>query len=94
MCIRDRPDLTDEDRALELLREQVEQIVPDAADRIDYRPVHAEEHVASHLLEASEGAGALVMGSRGRGGFTGLLLGSVSQRCLERSEIPVAIIRD
>jgi len=89
-----QPDLTDEDRALDLLREQVEQIVPDAADRIEYRPVHAEEQVASHLLDASEGAGMLVMGSRGRGGFRGLLLGSVSQRCLERSTIPVAIIRD
>ncbi len=88
------PDQNDEDRALDLLREQVEQVVPEAVDRIEYRPVHAEAHVASHLLEAAEGAGLLVMGSRGRGGFTGLLLGSVSQRCLESSTIPVAIIRN
>jgi len=89
-----QPDLTDDERALELLRTSVEETVPEAADRVEYRPVHAEEHVASHILEAADGAGLLVMGSRGRGGFTGLLLGSVSQRCLEASAIPVAIIRD
>jgi len=87
------PTLTDEERALELLRASVEEAVPEVAGRIDYRPVHSERHVASQILDAAEGAGLLVMGSRGRGGFTGLLLGSVSQRCLEASEIPVAIIR-
>lgn len=88
------PDRTDDERALDLLRTSVEEVVPEAAGRIDYAPVHAEEHVSSHILDAANGAGLLVMGSRGRGGFTGLLLGSVSQRCLEASEIPVAIIRD
>lgn len=88
------PGLTDDERALALLRASVEEAVPEAADRVEYRPVHAEEHVSSHILDAADGAGLLVMGSRGRGGFTGLLLGSVSQRCLEASEIPVAIIRD
>lgn len=87
------PDQTDDERALETLRTSVEDTVPEVVDRIEYRPVHAEEHVAAHILDAVEGAGLLVMGSRGRGGFTGLLLGSVSQRCIEASTIPVAIIR-
>lgn len=48
---------------------------------------------ASALLEASEDADLLVVGARGLGGFKGLLLGSVSERVLERSSCPVAIVR-
>jgi nucleotide-binding universal stress UspA family protein len=44
------------------------------------------------LVDRAEAADLLVVGSRGRGGFAGLLLGSVSHRCAERSPCPVVIV--
>lgn len=45
------------------------------------------------LQEAAEKAGLLVVGSRGRGGFTGLLLGSVSHKLIHEDGCPIAIVR-
>jgi nucleotide-binding universal stress UspA family protein len=45
------------------------------------------------LLGASVGADLLVLGSRGHGGFSGALLGSVGQHCVRHAHCPVVIIR-
>jgi len=45
------------------------------------------------LLERGEHAQLIVVGSRGRGGFTGMLLGSTSQALIAHSPCPVAVVR-
>lgn len=53
-----------------------------------------ESRPAPALVEASRSASLLVVGSRGHGGFAGMLLGSVSQHCVTNAHCPVVVVRD
>ncbi|MCU0259849.1 MAG: universal stress protein [Ilumatobacteraceae bacterium] len=63
----------------------------DAARRVELRAV--ADHPAAALVHASETVDLLVVGARGLGGFKGLLLGSVSQRCAHEAVCPLVVVR-
>lgn len=54
--------------------------------------IAVEGHPADALLSQAQGADLLVVGSRGLGGFSSLLLGSISQQVAHHAPCPVAIV--
>ena len=77
-----------------------EQILRDAVERVrkDHPAAAVETAVvegppARVLIELSADADLLVVGSRGLGGFSELLLGSVSQQCVHHARCPVTVVR-
>ena len=95
-------ELADVDRAQEILREAargrserfIEELVASVdADGIELQPVVVQErHPADALVEASSNADLLVLGSRGRGGFGGLILGSVTHAAVLHAKCPVVVV--
>jgi nucleotide-binding universal stress UspA family protein len=81
-----------EARGWEIINHALASLAPHEHAPFDVRPVLVEDYAAKALLRAAEGAELLVVGSRGRGGFSGLLLGSVSQHCIQQAPCPVAVI--
>ena len=82
----------------ESTREAAERVAREAAEGLRARGFEVETRVchaqaADALVEESKGADVLVVGSRGHGGFTGLLLGSVSQQCASHAHCPTLIVR-
>ena len=86
----------DEHEVMESLRLLVAESVAGAvADHPDvvWETKLVPGQAARAILRTAASAELVVVGSRGRGGFTGLLLGSVSQGVLHHTSCPVAIVR-
>lgn len=66
-----------------------EQVAPDVEV---HRTIQATRQPARLLISLARDADLLVVGSRGRGGFAGLLLGSVSQQCVHHAPCPVVVV--
>jgi nucleotide-binding universal stress UspA family protein len=76
-------------------RSELERALADAGDQaagVEVEQVVREGPAARVLLEEADKADLLVVGSRGLGGFRGLLLGSVSQQCSHHAPCPVVIV--
>lgn len=72
--------------ALEAAEDLIDDDVDVTSDLVEGRP-------AEVLLDASRDAALLVLGSRGLGGFRGLLVGSVTQECAQHASCPVVVHR-
>lgn len=76
---------------------RVRQLVDEADVDLDgldvQRSAVGDAHPAGALMRLAKGADLLVVGSRGIGGFRGLLLGSVGQQCVHHAPCPVLVAR-
>ena len=76
----------------ERLLESEISVAPQAHEGVEVELRAVEERPAVALLEAARDADLLVLGTRGHGGFVGLLLGSVSQQCAHHTPCPLVIV--
>jgi nucleotide-binding universal stress UspA family protein len=75
-----------------VLAETVAEVNDPHGTPLEIRRRAVEGHPAQVLLDAAVGAQLLVLGSRGHGTFAGILLGSVSQHCVQHAPCPVVVI--
>jgi nucleotide-binding universal stress UspA family protein len=61
-------------------------------DDLDVERIALTGHAASQLCEAAQGADLLVIGSRGLGGFRGLLVGSVTLQVVAHAPCPILVV--
>jgi len=85
-------DLSDLQRAAEDLLERALVDVEDETEGVEIERQVAQGPAAEVLVELVAPSDLLVVGSRGHGGFAGLLLGSVSQQCVHHAPCPVVVV--
>lgn len=81
-----------ESEVVEDATQLLERELGDVPDDVHVEPVVVEGPAARALLETAKGADLLVVGSRGRGGFMGLLLGSTSHQVVTHATCPVVVV--
>ena len=79
--------------ALAVLEELTSSLGGGDTREVEVRTSIEEGNPAKVLIERSKEADLLVVGSRGQGGFAGMLLGSVSQHLVAHAECPVVVLR-
>jgi len=87
------PNVNFEETAAEVLASVIAEVA-DPDEPVTIRSKVVEGNAARVLLDESAGADLLVVGSRGHGGFTEALIGSVGQHCVHHASCPVVVIRD
>ncbi len=83
--------ITDEVRTE--MSEHLAHAIAAGAPGADVEPEIGYGHPAQVLVDASREADLLVVGSRGHGAFTGMLVGSVSLHCVHHAFCPVVVVR-
>ncbi|MHB1508346.1 MAG: universal stress protein [Acidimicrobiales bacterium] len=88
-------DLDFEADARKVLTETVAEVVgSEESERLELTLSIVEGHPAAVLLREAKGSALVVVGSRGHGSFSGMLLGSVGLHLATHASCPVVIVRD
>ncbi|AKE42176.1 universal stress protein [Corynebacterium kutscheri] len=81
-----------EDEQTELLKERVAPFIAEYPD-VEVELVITRDRPIRALVDNSQDAQLLVVGSHGRGGFRGMLLGSTSRALLQSAPCPMVVVR-
>ncbi len=92
MAMLAAPDDTQERWAQELLARELERLQPADAAKVTGRV--QQGNAAAVLAATSAGVDMIVVGNHGAGGAAGRLLGSVSQKVVRHSQVPVVVVHD